>query len=92
MLRATRPPGDAPIVRALPSRADEVAFVVERIGAFRSEAVPLEEMAVMCRTNARLVDWHSMAEANPNYVGDDGVHCTSDGATALAAAVRQAIG
>ena len=57
VLRATRASGEAPIVRALPSRDDEAAFVVDRIRALRSDGAVYEEMAVLCRTNARLVDF-----------------------------------
>ena len=70
VLRATRSGAGAPIVRAWPSRVDELAFVVERIRALRSEGVALEEVAVLCRTNARLVDFEeALHEARIPFQG-----------------------
>jgi DNA helicase-2/ATP-dependent DNA helicase PcrA len=57
VLRATRAAGEAPIARALASREDEAAFVVDRIRALHADGTAYEEMAVLCRTNARLVDF-----------------------------------
>jgi hypothetical protein len=42
--------------------------------------------------NVRIVDWRAMVEANPDYVGSDGVHCTAVGAAALASAAHQTTG
>ena len=56
-LRATRPEGPAPELRAFASPADEAAHVVERVRAFQAEGVPLEATAVLLRTNARSVDF-----------------------------------
>ncbi|MGB8004747.1 MAG: ATP-dependent DNA helicase UvrD2 [Gaiellaceae bacterium] len=57
ILRPTLPPGPAPLTQAFPQRESETAFVVDRVRALRSEGVALEEMAVLCRTNARLADF-----------------------------------
>jgi DNA helicase-2/ATP-dependent DNA helicase PcrA len=57
VLRATLPPGPDPLVRGFPSPDAERAFVVERVRALQSEGIPFEEMAVLCRTNARLADF-----------------------------------
>src|SRR5262245_15622530 len=55
-LRATRPDGPEPELRPCD---DEAAFAVERI---RELGVPHEQVAILCRTNARLVEfeeaWH----------------------------------
>jgi DNA helicase-2/ATP-dependent DNA helicase PcrA len=56
VLRATRAAADPPIVRPLPS-GEEEAFVVDRIRALHAAGTPYEEAAVLCRTNARLVDF-----------------------------------
>jgi ATP-dependent DNA helicase UvrD/PcrA len=57
VLRATKASGEAPIVLALASRDDEAAFVVDRTRALHAAGTAHEEMAVLCRTNARLVDF-----------------------------------
>jgi DNA helicase II / ATP-dependent DNA helicase PcrA len=57
VLRSTRRGGVEPIVRPFPTREDEVEFVVARINTLGVEGVAHEEMAVLCRTNARLVDF-----------------------------------
>ncbi len=57
VLRTTRPSGPEAVTRGFASAADEVGFVVERIGALAGEGIPHEDMAVLCRTNARLADF-----------------------------------
>jgi DNA helicase-2/ATP-dependent DNA helicase PcrA len=54
-LRATRPDGPEPELRPFASPDDEAAFVVERVREL--EGVPLEEVAVLLRTNARSADF-----------------------------------
>ena len=52
-LRATRPSGPPPVARAAPEQA-EIGAVVEAVRRlWREEAVPLEEIAVLYRINAR---------------------------------------
>jgi ATP-dependent DNA helicase UvrD/PcrA len=57
VLRATRDAGPAPITRSFDERAGEAAFVLERVHALHREGVPHEEIAILCRTNARLADF-----------------------------------
>jgi DNA helicase II / ATP-dependent DNA helicase PcrA len=57
VLRATLPSGPEPLTRSFAERASETAFVVDRVRGLQTEGVPLEEMTVLCRTNARLVDF-----------------------------------
>jgi ATP-dependent DNA helicase UvrD/PcrA len=57
VLRATLPAGPEPVTRSFPAREAETAFVVDRIRALRAECVALGQMAVLCRTNARLADF-----------------------------------
>jgi DNA helicase-2/ATP-dependent DNA helicase PcrA len=57
VLRATREAGPEPSLRALPSAGAEQAYVVEQVRALHGAGVPYEEMAVLCRTNARLADF-----------------------------------
>jgi DNA helicase-2/ATP-dependent DNA helicase PcrA len=54
VLRASRPSGPEPLVRSV---ADEPAFVLERVRELHAQGVPHDEMAVLCRTNARLADF-----------------------------------
>jgi DNA helicase-2/ATP-dependent DNA helicase PcrA len=60
VLRATRPDGPAPELVPFPSPHAENEFVVARIRALAAEGVPLEEIAVLCRTNARLADFEEV--------------------------------
>jgi DNA helicase-2/ATP-dependent DNA helicase PcrA len=53
-LRAVAPDGPEPELLPFPTAADEAAWVVERI---RALDLPLEQAAVLCRTNARLADF-----------------------------------
>jgi len=57
ILRATLPGGPEPVTRSFPAREAETAFVVERIRALQAEGVALGQIAVLCRTNARLADF-----------------------------------
>jgi DNA helicase II / ATP-dependent DNA helicase PcrA len=57
VLRATRGDGPDTTLRRLASSAAEAEFVVERITALAEAAVPYEEIAILCRTNARLADF-----------------------------------
>jgi DNA helicase II / ATP-dependent DNA helicase PcrA len=54
VLRAARPSGPEPELKAV---ADEPAYVVEQVRALQTAGVAFEEMAVLCRTNARLADF-----------------------------------
>jgi DNA helicase II / ATP-dependent DNA helicase PcrA len=60
VLRPTRGDGPETAVRPFPSPEAEAEFVVERIRAVVGEAVPHEEIAVLCRTNARLADFEEV--------------------------------
>jgi ATP-dependent DNA helicase UvrD/PcrA len=55
VLRATCAAGPEPVLRPLPTREAEFAFVVERVLALVADRVPLEEMVVLSRTNAGLI-------------------------------------
>jgi DNA helicase-2/ATP-dependent DNA helicase PcrA len=57
VLRATRPPGEEPVVRRFPSPVEEGAAIV---AAIRATEAPLEEVAILCRTNARLTDFEEL--------------------------------
>ncbi|MBA3736822.1 MAG: ATP-dependent helicase, partial [Actinobacteria bacterium] len=57
ILRATLPAGPEPVTRSFPAREAETAFIVDRIRALQAEGVALGQIAVLCRTNARLADF-----------------------------------
>jgi ATP-dependent DNA helicase UvrD/PcrA len=66
-LRSDLPPGPEPLLRPLVSTQVEAAFVVERI---RAAGCALEEIAVLCRTNARLADFEqALHEAGIPFQG-----------------------
>jgi DNA helicase-2/ATP-dependent DNA helicase PcrA len=56
VLRASCEAGPEPDLRGFASAELEHAFVVERVRALHEAGVPYEEIAVLCRTNARLAD------------------------------------
>jgi DNA helicase II / ATP-dependent DNA helicase PcrA len=57
VLRAARAAGPEPVLRAFPDSSAEQAGVVERVRELHAEGVPYDEIAVLCRTNARLADF-----------------------------------
>jgi DNA helicase-2/ATP-dependent DNA helicase PcrA len=57
VLRAARADGPEPTVQELAAPDAEQAFVLDRVRSLRAEGIPYEEMAVLCRTNARLADF-----------------------------------
>jgi DNA helicase-2/ATP-dependent DNA helicase PcrA len=69
-LRPTRPDGPEPTVRPFATTEFEYAFVVGRIGALHGQGTALEEMALLCRTNARLADFEEVLhEADVPFQG-----------------------
>jgi DNA helicase II / ATP-dependent DNA helicase PcrA len=69
-LRASRPEGPEPELRAFDSPEDEGAFVLERVRALWAQGVPYEEMAVLMRLNARSVDFEELfADAKIPFQG-----------------------
>jgi DNA helicase-2/ATP-dependent DNA helicase PcrA len=57
VLRATHAAGPEPAVRAFPAPAAEARFIVDRVRELARDGIRLEEIAVLCRTNARLADF-----------------------------------
>ncbi|HEY7399040.1 MAG TPA: ATP-dependent DNA helicase UvrD2 [Gaiellaceae bacterium] len=57
VLEATRDPGREPVVRAFGSPHEEGAAIVTALQALDC---PLEEAAILCRTNARLTDYEEL--------------------------------
>jgi DNA helicase-2/ATP-dependent DNA helicase PcrA len=66
-LRTELPDGPAPDVRPVVSIEVEASLVVERV---RAAECPLEEIAILCRTNARLADFEqALHEAGIPFQG-----------------------
>ncbi|TMK91780.1 MAG: ATP-dependent DNA helicase UvrD2 [Actinobacteria bacterium] len=63
VLRATRPSGPPPDLRGFSGPDEEAAFLAECVRALAEEGVPLEEMAVLFRTNARSADFEATLHA-----------------------------
>ena len=57
ILRATLGSGPEPVTRSFPAREGEVSFVIDRVLELQQECIPLEDMAILARTNARLADF-----------------------------------
>jgi DNA helicase II / ATP-dependent DNA helicase PcrA len=57
VLRATRPAGEEPVLRACEDAEAEVASIVGNIKTFHREGVPYEEIAVLYRINSRSEDF-----------------------------------
>ena len=93
-LRATRPPGPAPVARAAPSEAAEVGFVVEEARRLhRDQGVPYEEMAVLYRINARSERFEeALAAAHVPYQVRDGAFLRRPGPRAALHRLRSADG
>ena len=62
-LRAVRPDGQEPVVRAFGAREDETAFLVEQLQALQRDGVGYEQMAVLYRTNARSEEYEEALAA-----------------------------
>jgi DNA helicase-2/ATP-dependent DNA helicase PcrA len=59
-LHATRPAGPEPALRSFGTPESEHAFLVAEVKRLAAEGVPLEEIAILCRTNARLADFEEV--------------------------------
>ena len=67
VLRATRPAGPEPVVAPFASAAEETAAIV---AAIRASTAPPEDVAILCRTNARLSDFEeALHEAGIAFQG-----------------------
>ena len=90
MLRAVRPDGPEPEVRPFATAEAEDAHLVERI---RGAGCPLEEIAILCRTNARLADFEeTLARGGHPVAGRGAAHARGRAAAAARARRRGAGG
>jgi DNA helicase II / ATP-dependent DNA helicase PcrA len=60
VLRSTRDPGPEPAVRPFATPEAEDEWIVGELKRLATEGVPLEEAAILCRTNARLADFEEV--------------------------------
>ena len=60
VLRATLADGPQPVVRPFAGPEAEDAWLVEELQTLATSGVPLEEVAILCRTNARLADFEEV--------------------------------
>ena len=91
-LRATRPSGPTPLARAEPDEEAEVGAVVEAVRRLRGEeAVPLEEIAVLYRINARSEPFEeAFAAAAIPYQVRDGAFLRRPGPRAVLQRLKRA--
>jgi DNA helicase II / ATP-dependent DNA helicase PcrA len=99
-LRATRPPGPAPVARRFADPEGEDAWIAAEAKRLVADGTPFEEMAVLARTNARLADFEeAFHEAGIPFQGSSLVQRDAarrllklldrDGSTGVARRVRQ---
>jgi DNA helicase-2/ATP-dependent DNA helicase PcrA len=92
-LRATHGDGPSPTARAMPDAEAEIAFVVGGVRRLRDDGVPLEEIAVLYRINARSEPFEeAFAQAGIPYQVRDGAFLRRVGARSVLAAVQRANG
>ena len=59
-LLPTRPAGPEPVLRSFVTPESEQAWLAAELKRIAGEGVPLEEIAILCRTNARLADFEEV--------------------------------
>jgi DNA helicase-2/ATP-dependent DNA helicase PcrA len=90
-LRATLGDGPSPGARAMPDAAAEVAFVLAEVQRLHAEGVPLEEIAVLYRINARSEPFEeAFADAGIPYQVRDGAFLRRPGPRSVLARLRRA--
>jgi ATP-dependent DNA helicase UvrD/PcrA len=60
VLRPTAEPGLPPAAQGFATEADEDAWLVDELRRLAGAGLPLEELAILCRTNARLADFEEV--------------------------------
>ncbi|MBA2360525.1 MAG: ATP-dependent DNA helicase UvrD2 [Actinobacteria bacterium] len=93
VLRATRPSGEQPVLRACEDSAAEVASIVGDVKTFHREGVPYEEIAVLYRINSRSEDFEeALSEAGIPYQVRGGAFLARPGARGMMRALRGSTG
>lgn len=89
-LSATCPGGAGPVVRALPTQAEEVEFVVAETCRLHAAGMPLEQMAILYRINARSEPFEeAFAAAGIPYQVRDGSFLRRPGPRSVLARLRR---
>jgi len=89
-LRATRPDGVAPVVRGLPTQADEVAWILAETRRLHADGIPWEQMAILSRINARSEPFEeAFAAAGIPYQVRDGSFLRRPGPRSVLARLRR---
>ena len=89
-LRATRPSGPAPVMRAVPDERSEIEAIVRAVGGLRDEGTPLEEIALLHRINARSEPFEeAFADAGIPYQVRDGAFLRRPGPRAVLARLKR---
>lgn len=92
-LRATRSSGPRPTFAARPDAAAEVAAIVGEVGRLHDEGVPLEEIAILSRINARTEPYEeAFAAAGIPYQVRDGAFLRRPGPRAVLQRLRREAG
>jgi DNA helicase-2/ATP-dependent DNA helicase PcrA len=93
-LRATRPSGPAPVVRELPDEAGEVASIVQVVKRLNErESVPLEQIAILYRINARSEPFEeAFADAGIPYQVRDGAFLRRPGPRSVLQRAKRSTG
>ncbi|MGH3094169.1 MAG: ATP-dependent helicase [Gaiellaceae bacterium] len=93
VLRAVRPSGGEPVVRAFANLPAELEALVARITVLRDESVPYEELAVLYRINARSEDYEeALSLAGIPYQVRGGAFLARPAARATLRLLRRASG
>ncbi len=88
-LSSAQPSGPEPVARSVPDDAAEVAAVVQAVGRLRDQDVPLEEIAVLYRINARSEAFEeAFAAAGVPYQVRDGAFLRRPGPRAVMQRMR----
>jgi DNA helicase-2/ATP-dependent DNA helicase PcrA len=89
VLRATRTPGEAPVLRPCKDAEAEVASIVAKIATFHEEGVPYEEIAVLYRINSRSEEFEeALSEAGIPYQVRGGAFLARPAARGMIRALR----
>jgi DNA helicase II / ATP-dependent DNA helicase PcrA len=93
VLRATRPGGEQPVLRACEDAEAEIASIVAKITALHADGVPYEEIAVLYRINSRSEEFEeALAEAEIPYQVRGGAFLARPGARGMIRALRGSTG
>jgi DNA helicase II / ATP-dependent DNA helicase PcrA len=89
VLRPTRAPGEAPVLRPCEDAEAEVASIVAKVATLHEEGVPYEEIAVLYRINSRSEEFEeALSEAGIPYQVRGGAFLARPAARGMIRALR----